>query len=172
VLGCGALSQAIAIARLYVTLTHSGLAAGFGMVCAPLPGVALALLAGSLGDRVPVQKFLVFLDALKGVLTLGFLFCASARSVFAVMLVVNAFDVLYLPSKNKLLTLILPKERLLDGNSALIGGVGAASLLTPLLVGLLLDRYPAAFASSWTAASIFCRRCFYPSSASGLPKPG
>lgn len=145
-LGCGALSQALAIARLYVTHTHSGLAAGFGMVCAPLPGVVLSLFAGSLGDRLPVQKFLVFLDLLKGFLTLGFLFCSSASQVFGVMLVVSAFDVLYLPSKNKLLTLILPKERLLDGNSALIGGVGAASLLTPLLVGLLMDRYPVAFA--------------------------
>jgi hypothetical protein len=129
-----------------VAHTNSGLAAGFGMVCAPLPGVALALFAGSLGARLPVQNFLVFLDLLKGFLTLGFLFCASARQVFGVMLVVSAFDVLYLPSKNRLLTLILPKERLLDGNSALIGGVGVSSLVTPLLVGLLMDRYPVAFA--------------------------
>lgn len=140
-LSCGAFAQLIAVARLLVMHTNSGLATGFGMVCAPLPGVVLSLLAGSLGDKLPVNKLLVFFDIIKGILALTFLFCNCALSVIILMLVSSLFDVLYNPSKNKLLTLILTKDDLLNGNSILTGGYGAVSMLTPVLIGLLIDRY-------------------------------
>jgi hypothetical protein len=138
---CGAFIQVIATAELLVKYTNSGLITGFSMVCAPLPGIILSLFSGSIGDRMQVKKLLTFFDVLRGLLVIQYIFCRSALSVFIIMLLVDMLDVLYSPSKNKLLTSILSKDDLLRGNSILNGGYGVISIITPVMAGVLINAF-------------------------------
>lgn len=140
-INCGAIIQVVAVARLIVNMTSSGLLTGFSIVCAPLPGVLLSLFAGSMGDSFQARNLLICFDLLRGCLVLLFIFCKTASSVFSVMILISTFDVLYNPSRNKLLTSIMGRENLLDGNSLLSGGYGAVSMVTPLLIGLCIGSF-------------------------------
>ena len=135
---CGALIQVIAVARLLVSSTSSGLTAGFGMVCAPIPGILFSLLAGSLGDRLNSKRLLIAFDLCRGSLVLLYSVCRAPLPVFSLMTLVNLLNVLYSPSKNKLLTSLLDQSDLIRGNSVLSGGYGAVSLVIPALAGLLV----------------------------------
>lgn len=141
ILGCGGFIQTIAVASLLVKITNSGVITGFSIVCAPLPGIIFSLFAGSLGDRFSSKKLLVFFDFTRGILTLLFLFCNSAVSIFILTLVLNSFDVFYNPSKNKLLTSIIEKDDLITGNAVLKGGYGIISIITPVVTGFTIAKY-------------------------------
>lgn len=158
-INCGAIIQIVAIARLIVDMTSSGLLTGFSIICAPVPGVLLSLVAGSIGDRFQAKKLLIFFDIMRGCFTLLFIFCKTASSVFAVMILISTFDVLYCPSKNKVLTSIMGSENLLDGNSLLSGGYGAVSMVTPLLIGLFIGSFGV------KSAFIVCSLMYFLSSA-------
>jgi MFS family permease len=135
---CSAFIQVVAVARLLVDSTASGLTAGLGIVCAPLPGIVFSLFAGGLGDRFRTKRLLVAYDILRGLSVLLFPLCSSAPAIFCLMMTVSFFDVLYGPSKNKLLTALVEKDALIRANSVLNGGYGAVSLLVPMLTGLLI----------------------------------
>ena len=140
-IGCSGCIQTVSVARLLVEQTHSGLAAGLGMVCAPIPGVLLSLVAGSAGDRLNAGKLMILFDLLRGSLIFLYPLCRSAPAVFLVMLSITILDALYNPSKNKLLTCVAGREDLLSANSFLGGGGGIASLLTPVLTGLFISAH-------------------------------
>ena len=135
---CGACIQLVAVAQLMLRATGSGLAAGFSIVGAPLAGFVFSLLAGSLGDRLNTKRLLVSYDVMRGLCVFLFIFCKSPLVIFAVMMLLNLLDVLYNPSKNKVLTLLLDKSSLVRGNSMLNGGYGAIYLVMPTLAGLLI----------------------------------
>lgn len=137
----GGFLQLIAVAALMVEVTNSGVITGFSIVCAPLPGVLLSLFAGGIGDRLPVKQVLILIDIVRGLMTGLFLLCHDAVSIFALTLLLNSFDVLYNPSRNKLLAVLLPKGQLLTGNSVLSGGYGAVSIAVPVLAGVLVGRF-------------------------------
>lgn len=140
-INCGSIIQVVAVARLIVNMTNSGLLTGFSIVCAPLPGVFLSLLAGSAGDRFLAKKILICLDILRGCLVLIFIFCKSVSFAFSIMILISTFDVLYSPSKNKLLTAIMKNQNFFDANSLLSGGNGAVSMFTPLLIGFIIGLF-------------------------------
>ena len=136
---CSAFIQVVAVARLIMQITNSGLITGFGIVCAPLPGLIFSLFAGSLGDRFRAKNLLICFDLLRGLFVLLFMFSSSAVVIFCLMMAINLLDVLYSPSRNKLLTYLVAKEELIQGNSVLNGGYGAVSLVVPLATGLMMS---------------------------------
>ncbi|SHH91339.1 Transmembrane secretion effector [Sporobacter termitidis DSM 10068] len=141
---CGAFVQVVAVAKLIVSMTNSGLLAGFSIVCAPLPGVLLSLVAGGLGDRFKARNLLLLCDILRGGLVISFSFCRTVPSLFIVMMLSGLLDVLYSPARNKTLAALLTKDQLLRGNSLLSGGYGVVSLIMPALTGVVLGRSGAA----------------------------
>ena len=75
---CGAFIQVVAVGQRLVGITNSGLLTGLSMVCAPLPGVLLSLIAGGIGDRAKARNLLLLFDLLRGGLLLLYPFCSSA----------------------------------------------------------------------------------------------
>ncbi|OPX90262.1 MAG: Major Facilitator Superfamily protein [Pelotomaculum sp. PtaB.Bin104] len=140
VLGCGLCIQNIAFAQLLLEKTGSGLTTGFSMITAPLPGMIFSIFAGNLGERLPSKNVLIVLDILKGLAILFIIFSNTGLIMF-IMLLVNFLDVLYTPSKNKILRSIIGKDELLNGNSILNGGYGLISLTTPMIMGFFISIY-------------------------------
>lgn len=132
---CGAFIQVVAVGQRLVGITNSGLLTGLSMVCAPLPGVLLSLIAGGLGDRVKARNLLLLFDLLRGGLLLLYPFCSSASALLPAMMLSGVLDVLYSPSRNKTLTALVGREELLRGNSLMNGGYGIVSLVMPALTG-------------------------------------
>lgn len=137
---CSAFIQVVAVAQLIMKNTNSGFITGFSIVCAPLPGIIFSLFAGRLGDRLRTKSLLICFDVLRGLFILLFMFCTSAAAIFCLMMVINLLDVLYSPSRNKMLTSLIGKDDLIKGNSVINGGYGAVSLVVPMATGLLISN--------------------------------
>lgn len=136
--GLGDTFQLIAATSLLVKITGSGLAAGFGMICAPMPSIVLSLFAGSLGDRLNEKFVLMTLDVLRAFVAILFVFAHDVLAVYILLLTLSSLDALYYPSRNKMLTGTLESKELMVGNSVLSGGYGLVYLIGPTLAGIIV----------------------------------
>lgn len=136
--GLGDTFQLIAATSLLVKITGSGMAAGFGMICAPMPSIVLSLFAGSLGDRLNEKFVLMTLDILRAFVAILFVFAHDVLSVYGLLLLLSSLDALYYPSRNKMLTGTLESKGLMVGNSILSGGYGFVYLIGPTLAGIIV----------------------------------
>ena len=133
--------QFIAATELLVKLTGSGLSAAFGMVCAPVPSLLLSPFAGSLGDKLREKHILVIIDLLRAVVVLLFIADHNVLVVYALMLLLSSLDILYSPSRKKLLVNILKDEEIMMGNSMLSGVAGVAFLIGPVGAGIAISHW-------------------------------
>lgn len=139
--GLGDTFQLIAATSLLVKITGSGLAAGFGMICAPMPSIILSLFAGSLGDRLNEKFVLMTLDVLRAFVAIFFVFAHDILAVYILLLLLSSLDALYYPSRNKMLTGTLESKNLMVGNSVLSGGYGFVYLIGPTLAGIIVGVF-------------------------------
>lgn len=127
--------QLVATVILLMKLTNSGLTTGFCVICSSLPSLFFSLKAGSLGDRYASRKIMIGIDFLRGFCVLLFPLCKNKPEILLVLLAISFLNVVYVPSKNKLLVSLFQKDKLLEGNSMLTGLNGVANILGPLIAG-------------------------------------
>lgn len=147
--------QLVATVILLMKLTNSGLTTGFCVICSSLPSLFFSLKAGSLGDRYSSKKIMIVIDFLRGFCVLMFLLCKNKPEIILVLLAISFLNVVYVPSKNKLLVSIFQKEKLLDGNSILAGLNGVANILGPLIAGVCIHAYGTNLPFICSAATYF-----------------
>ena len=127
---------------LYV-LSLTGSAAVFGGILAlsMIPTVLLSPIGGVLADRLPRQRIMVVLDFVTCGFILGydFLFAASgslaAITVFLVLL--SLIQAVYQPSVQASVPSLVPEESLMAANGVVMQVQALASLLGPILGGVL-----------------------------------
>lgn len=127
--------QVVAVATLLVKMTGSGLAAGFAIICTPLPSVFLSPFAGVLGDKFREKHVLIVIDVLRGFIVLLFTMNYSIYGIYILLLALSSLDILYSPSRSKMLSHLLESRDLTIASSIQSGVLGAAYMLGPVLAG-------------------------------------
>lgn len=133
--------QLIATTALLLDITGSGLSAGFGMLCAPIPSILLSPFAGSLGDRLSEKHMLVILDLLRALVVILFIGTHDVWAIYILLMVLSSLNVLYSPPSRKLIVNILNNDELITGNSLMSGVSGAAYLIGPALAGIFVGLW-------------------------------
>lgn len=131
----------IASAMLLLKLTGSGLSAGFGLICASVPGVLISTFAGLLGDKLREKHLLITLDLLRGILVMMFTWNISVRLVYVLIFSLSCLSALYNPPSKKIVVNILKERDIIAGNSLLSGVSGVAYLAGPGLAGIVIGMW-------------------------------
>lgn len=155
VLNLGDTFQSVAIVILLMRLTNSGLTTGFSIICSSLPSLFFSLKAGSLGDRYSSKRLMIGIDLLRGFFVLTFLLCRNKQEIIMALLGLSFLNVLYVPSKNKMLMTIFQKDNLMDGNSMLTGFNGVANIIGPIIAGICIHAYGTNLPFLCSAAAYF-----------------
>ena len=128
-------------------LEETGSAALFGLVsaCSFIPMILLTPFGGIIADRVNKKYVMVVLDFITALLMIGFtIFIGSSNLVILIiitLMVLYGIQGAYQPSVQASLPFLVDKEDLLKGN-AIINQVSAlASLIGPIIGGLLYGVY-------------------------------
>ncbi len=127
---------------LYV-LDLTGSAAVFGGILAlsMIPTILCAPLGGVAADRLPRQRIMMALDFF----TAGLIFCAilalslggGLAAVTLLLLLLSAIQALYQPSVLSSIPLLCPPDQLMAANGVAVQVQALASLLGPILGGML-----------------------------------
>ncbi|WP_040330549.1 MFS transporter [Clostridium ihumii] len=128
-------------------LEETGSAALFGLVsaCSFIPMILLTPFGGIIADRVNKKYVMVVLDFITALLMIGFtIFIGSSNLVILIiitLMILYGIQGAYQPSVQASLPFLVDKEDLLKGN-AIINQVSAlASLIGPIIGGLLYGVY-------------------------------
>ena len=130
---------------LYV-LTLTGSAGAFGgiMALSMIPMVFCGPLGGAAADRLPRQRIMAVLDFITAALVLlsaAALGSGGLAVVTALMLALGAIQSFYQPSVTASIPLLADGEQLMAANSAVALVQSLASLLGPILGGLLYSLF-------------------------------
>ncbi|ABW18390.1 major facilitator superfamily MFS_1 [Alkaliphilus oremlandii OhILAs] len=128
----------IAVTALLVNISGNGLWAGFSMVLTPICSLLLSPFAGTLGDRLNEKYVLIVLDVWKSLVGILFIFSNEIWSIYCLKLLISAIEILYNPSKKKLISSILKSDELMAGNSIVSGISGITYVIGPVLAGLII----------------------------------
>lgn len=124
-------------------LDMTGSAAAFAGISAlsMLPTILLSPFGGILADRVSRRNIMVALDfstaALIGAFTLLFRFTPSLTAIAAVMILLSVIQSFYQPSVQSSIPSLVGEESLMAANGIVVQVNALASLLGPILGGLL-----------------------------------
>lgn len=128
----------IAVTTLLVNISGNGLWAGFSMILTPICSLLLSPFAGSLGDRLNEKYILIVLDVWKSFVGILFIFSNEIWSIYCLKILISAIEILYNPSKKKLISCILKNDELMAGNSIVSGISGITYVIGPVLAGLII----------------------------------
>lgn len=128
----------IAIALLLIKMTGSGTSAAFIVICTPISSFFLSPFAGGLGDKFNEKYLLGFIDLLKALTTIAFIFSSKVSTVYILMLLLASLEILHNPSKQKIITRLLNSNDILMGNSILTGIIGFTFIIGPIVAGILI----------------------------------
>ncbi len=131
--------QFIAITTLLVNISGNGLSAGFAIVSTPICSLFLSPFAGSLGDRFNEKYVLIFLDVFRGLIAILFVLSEEIWSIYCLMLLLSSIEILYNPSRKKLISCLLKNKEFMIGNSIISGISGLTFVIGPLLAGFIIN---------------------------------
>jgi MFS family permease len=137
-----------AVLTLHATALQMGFLSAAGMA----PWIAFALLAGVWIDRRPRRRWiLIATDLGRAAILVSVPIAAAFHALGYTQLVVVAFAAGCLTLAFNLawgsyLNVLIPRERLVDGNSKLMGSYATAQIAGPSLAGLLVQAVTAPFA--------------------------
>lgn len=132
----------------HITLsTTSGLMMTIYVICSFLPAVIFAPFAGVWADRLDRKKLMIFADLLIAFVTLfvAILFLMGIRDlwiVFIIAIIRAIGQSIHQPAVSAVYPSIVPKAYLLKVQGIAQGIQSAASIIIPLLAGLLLALLP------------------------------
>lgn len=144
---------------LYV-LSLTGSAAVFGgiLALAMIPTVLLSPIGGVLADRMPRQKIMVVLDFSTCALILGYaLLFARSGSLGAItvfMILLALIQAVYQPSVQASVPSLVDEEGLMAANGVVMQVQALASLLGPILGGILYAAF-GLFPILWVSSACF-----------------
>jgi MFS family permease len=130
----------IALARLVIALTGSGLALGAVLIAVGVPRALLIVPFGVLADRVPARPMMVAAHLVRGVivgLMAGLVMTGAATlPLLAVLgMVFGAADAAFVPAQQAFMPRTLEPDRLPSGNALLQGTMQLSGVVAPPLAG-------------------------------------
>ncbi len=131
----------IAITSLLIQITGSGKYASFAVICTPISSFILSPLAGSLGDKFNEKYVIAIINLFRGITTLLLIFNYNVNTVYMFMLILASFEVLYNPSRKKMLLNLLGYRDIMIGNSILLGISGLMFIIGPVVAGLIIGLF-------------------------------
>ena len=130
----------IAVAALLIKLTGSGTSASFAVVCTPITSFLLSPFAGGIGDRFNEKYILAILEFLKVIISIIFIQSQNIMTIYFLMLLMAAIEILCGPPKKKIITKLLKAKDIMTGNSILTGITGFTFILGPIISGIIIDK--------------------------------
>lgn len=131
--------QFLSTTILLYNITGSGLTAGFGLMCAPIPSIMLSLFAGVIGDRLPEKYLLSIINLLRGLVVILFIGNTNKLVIFSLIFILSILNVLSNPPGKKIVLNLLMDDDILIGNSLINGISGMVCLIGPFAAGMLID---------------------------------
>ncbi len=149
-----------AVALPWLVLSNHGSAAQLGIVlaCYGIPRAVLTVPGGSLADRIGPRRVMLGSDAVRCALTVVFAGLAaghvsSLAALAPVAAVLGACSALFLPASATLMPTLLRADRLPAANAVYTGSVQFASLLGPVIGGVVVAASGPTVAFSVDAAT-------------------
>ncbi|HEX9060720.1 MAG TPA: MFS transporter [Clostridia bacterium] len=133
--------QLVAATTLMVSISGSGMAAGFALIFSSIPSVILSPFAGILGDKLHAKGMLITIDILRSLAVILFTVTRNITAIYFLILILSSFDILYGPARNKIISCILEKKDMISAASKQSGIFGAAFLAGPILAGVTVGLY-------------------------------
>jgi MFS transporter, DHA3 family, macrolide efflux protein len=146
----------IAVTMLLFKLTGSGISAALGLMLAAIPSIVLSPFAGTIGDMFSEKHMLVAIDFIRGAVVLLYITNKNVTAIYLMLVFMSALEMLYSPSRRKIMVSIAGKKGVLHANSLMTGISGAAFLIGPVLAGMITEFYgpdPAFIVNSLTYLS-------------------
>ena len=131
----------IAVTMLLFKLTGSGVSAALGLMLAAIPSIVLSPFAGTIGDMFSEKYLLAAIDLLRGAAVLLYITNKDVTAIYLMLVFMSALEMLYSPSRRKIMVSIAGKKGILHANSLMTGFSGAAFIAGPILAGILTDIY-------------------------------
>ncbi len=137
-------------------LTGSASAIALLMIVFTLPRLVFGILAGVFVDRWNRQRLMVITDAVRGLLSLGFILVASRERVWLIYplaFVVSSLGVFFMPARSAIMKTILPQEDLLQGNILMQTTFTLTLVIGPALAGITIGLWGTTAAFSFDAVT-------------------
>lgn len=131
----------IAVTMLLLKLTGSGVSTALGLILAAIPSILLSPFAGTIGDMFAEKYMLVLIDLVRSAVVLLFMLNRNVTDIYLIIVFMSALEMLYSPSRRKIMVNIAGKKGVIHANSLMTGISGAAFLAGPLLAGILTDCF-------------------------------
>lgn len=131
----------IAITSLIIQITGSGKYASFAVLCTPISSFILSPFAGGIGDRYNVKYLVIIISLMRGITTVLFVLSYKTITIYVFMLILASYEVLYNPSRKKLILGLLGYEYIMIGNSVLLGISGFMFIIGPVAAGLIIGIF-------------------------------
>ena len=149
-----------AVALPWLVLSNHGSAAQLGIVlaCYGIPRAALVVPGGSLADRIGARRVMLGSDAVRCLLTAVFAVLAaqhvsSVAALAPIAALLGACSALFLPASGALMPTVVEAGQLPAANAVFTGAVQIASLLGPVIGGVVVAASGPTVAFSADAAS-------------------
>jgi len=136
---------------------------GLLAVLSALPPLLLGMIAGTIADRANRKTIMITADALRGCLSLAFLFVDRLDEVWIFLVVsvlLQTISVFFYPARTALMPHILSKEQLLSANALGQLTVTLSFVLGATLAGFLVQQDQFAPAFLFDSLSFFCSAYF------------
>lgn len=138
--------QAMALPLYILDLTSSGTLMGVFSILTLVPALITAPFSGIIGDRRNRRNIMIAMDCGRGVLVciLGILAMIGSLNIyilFVLQVFISIMDSLFNSSSAALMPDLIPKDELIEANSAKGGFDAASTILGPVLGGLIYGIY-------------------------------
>lgn len=150
----------IAIPLLAISeLDVSSFELGLIRVVQQLPNLLFGLVLGVLVDRMRKRRLLIWSDIIRAVVLLAIPLAAfrdmlNLPLVLVVVFFVGAFNLLFDISDGAFIPLVVPRDRLVEGNSKIEASYATAQMGGPAIGGALVSLFTAPFAILITAVTL------------------
>ena len=128
-------------------LRQTGSAALFGTVtaCSFIPMIVLSLIGGVLADRVNKRNIMVILDFSTAAVILLFYLCLGRLPIVPLfivcLMILYGISGTYQPAVQASIPVLVPEEKLMEGNAAINQVSTLSSLLGPVIGGILFNMW-------------------------------
>ncbi len=126
---------------LLISITGSGLSAGFNIICTPVSSIIFSPFAGIIGDRYNEKYLLIFLDFSRAFITFLFALYTNVYIIYLLILIRTSIEVIAVPARKKFLANILNANELVIGNSLLSGLSGLIFIISPILAAYIISLW-------------------------------
>ncbi|SFV06933.1 Predicted arabinose efflux permease, MFS family [Alicyclobacillus macrosporangiidus] len=130
----------VALAQITLELTGSASAMGLVLLCRSLPGVILGPLVGPYVDRFPTKPLLFFTDLVRAVIALSYCVAVMDHAtwvLYAGSLLLGVSGVLFSPSRNATIPLVVSKEDLTTANALESAAAGVLQIVGAICGGFV-----------------------------------